>query len=508
MHLASAALLMLALLLAPGARSVAQAPPAAVTQAMARRDAGDLAGAIRLLDAHVAQQPRDVEAVRLLAQTLYWAGRTADARRTYQIGIQLQPDDHRLRLEYGRMLAETGDYTAARDVIAPVQRDADTRAWADALLGTIAYWDGDLSQAQSLLRRALGAEPSLDEARRQLGEIAALSAPWVSLTGDLRSDDQPLLRTDGRVTAGRGLTPALRVMGGITAGRLQSGDSLALSTLAPEVGATHYLPRLRLDTEGAVGLFQRGDAVSDWTGRAQLGIRLPRRVTVRGSVAREPYLYTLASVRTPVITRTAAAVVALDSPGGWMAEASVQRAWYPDDNTIATSYAWALAPVVRTRRGRLQVGYGASSQDAAANRFVPARRGAGAGLPGSQLEGVYAPYYTPLQLTVHSALASAELRLGPATIRTSGTYGVRASDVVAVHRVGGGLGAPPVVSTFERRSFSPWTVRAGLDAAASPDVSVAMRAEVTRTVYYTATTARAQVTYRLASAAVRRATAR
>jgi hypothetical protein len=48
------------------------------------------------------------EPARLLAQTLYWLKDIVGARAVYETALRRHPEDSTLRLQYGRMLAETG----------------------------------------------------------------------------------------------------------------------------------------------------------------------------------------------------------------------------------------------------------------------------------------------------------------------------------------------------------------------------------------------------------------
>jgi hypothetical protein len=212
------------------------------------------------------------------------------------------------------------------------------------------------------------------------------------------------------------------------------------------------------------------------------------------------------------MTNTATARAAFSSPQGWLGEAAVQQTWYPDRNTVRTAYAWVLAPLVRSGTTRLQVGYGATVQDAAQSRYVLANPDQPFP-PGRPYvaQGKYDPYYTPANLAVHSFLVAMELRAGRTTLRSGGSYGVRARDSSP-------LFVPPVVMNpgnpqaaeriFVSRAFSPWTVRAGIDVKAASDLTLGFSSETMRTVFYTATTLRAWLTYRFVSAAIRRATLR
>ena len=177
-----------ALLLGPVPMLGSQAPAAdLLTQAQRLRDAGDLAAAARILRTQLAQQPDNGDVARLLAQTLYWLKDIEGATAVYDAALARHPQDTTLRLQYGRMLAETGQRARARDLVTPLQGIPATQAEASALLGTIAYWDGDLTTAQRLFEAALRADPTHAEARRQLQEIQAASAPWVRVSSGSRT---------------------------------------------------------------------------------------------------------------------------------------------------------------------------------------------------------------------------------------------------------------------------------------------------------------------------------
>jgi hypothetical protein len=410
------------------------------------------------------------------------------------------------------MLLETGDRRRAREVVEPLQVDPVMRPYADALLGAMAYWEGDFTTARHLLNRALEGDPAQEEARRQLREIAAVGAPWFTMSGNTRTDDQPLTRIDLEVAGGVSLTPLLSLSARAGVARFDSGDSLTLTTGSAEAGFRHYAPAARLETEATAGVLQRGASRgSAWTGRARVGLRLSRNVTMSVTMQREPYFYTTASIRTPVMTRMATVLAALSSPRGWLGEAAVQHTAYPDGNTLQMAYAWLLAPLVQSAGGRLQLGYGVSGEDAARSRFILSNPNQPfpPGGPFIVAEGKYDPYYTPDDLTVHSLLAAMEMRAGKATLRAGGSYGVRATDRAPGFAAPVNPGNPNAVElTAVSRTFSPWTVRAGIDVAPSVDLKLGFSSESVRTVFYTATTARAWLSYQFVSAAMRRATRR
>ena len=146
--------------------------------AMALRDSGEFARAAELLRAVLVRESANGDAARLLAQTLYWMKDISGAASAYEAAIAMHPDDTTLRLDYARMLVETGWYARARQILPAhgVARDAVTRRNVirnDAILGR------KPSRAASSFRLALEVDPANTDARRQLDEIRAASSPWV-----------------------------------------------------------------------------------------------------------------------------------------------------------------------------------------------------------------------------------------------------------------------------------------------------------------------------------------
>jgi cytochrome c-type biogenesis protein CcmH/NrfG len=82
-----------------------ESPVDPVRAAVERRNAGDLTGAVQLLRHRLDEAPSDAQAIRLLAQTLYWLKQFDHARSMYDTALTRHPDNVAIRLEYARMLA-------------------------------------------------------------------------------------------------------------------------------------------------------------------------------------------------------------------------------------------------------------------------------------------------------------------------------------------------------------------------------------------------------------------
>lgn len=471
-----------------------------LVEALRLRDAGDLAGAGRLLRRFVDQHPDDGEGVRALAQVLYWQKDLVGARQLYEEGVSRHPGDATLRLDYGQMLLETRQDARLSQIVTPLLDVPGARGRAHAMLGTAAYWRGDLSTAKRELEFALHADSSLGSVRHVLDEIGAVTSPWLRLSSQYRHDNQPIDRPSGEMETGWYATPSTPLFVSLGGSRATSGDSLSLTLLRGQVGLRHAMPNEHLDLELGAGAIQRsGDIGTDWTGRAVVGIRLPADLRLRLGGERDAYLYTTASLATPVMTQSARASLALENPRGWLGEAVAELQHFADNNAARTAYAWLLAPIARSTGGVLQLGYSFAAQDADHSRWVLAypNQPFPVTSPNFRFDGRYAPYYTPLNLVQHSALAAGSLNLtSHATLRVGGAYAIHATDDAPVFAANLSSAPPALVSTTWHRTFSPWNARGSLDFTTTPAWTITFAAEMTRTVFYRASDVRLQVSHR------------
>ncbi|HEV8410386.1 MAG TPA: hypothetical protein VGQ30_07750 [Gemmatimonadaceae bacterium] len=467
---------LIALVFAAIARIGAQAPVRdTVAEARRLHDAGNLAAVEGLLRPYLASHPDNGDAARILAQTLYWLNRQADARTLYDAAMARHPEDVTLRVDYGRMLKETGDLTTA------------ARLFGDALR----------------------ADSTQKEARRQLAEIMTLTASWVRAAATWRHDDQTLDQFGGDVQAGWYATPLLALSARVRPMEFHLGDSVTRTVTVAELVASDYFPEARLETEVAGGVLQRSyGASSDWAGRLALGFRLPQHLTFRFRAEREPYLYTLASLSTPVMTQTLAATLDLNGSHGWLGQATAQQDRYPDANSVRTAYAWVLAPLVYNATGELQIGYSITAQNSDQSRFVLANssQAFSPGNPRFSLLGVYVPYYTPDNLLAQSVLiAFARKSSSGFEFRGSAAVGVHATDDAPVFNIVSTTS--PTTSTVQRvfvpRVFTPWNIRGSLAAPLSDAWRLDVIGEYAHTVFYTSATASVQLTYKFLAGAKR-----
>jgi len=489
------------------------APADTLAETRRLRDAGQFEAAARLIVPFVRAHPDSSGVAWLAAQTLYWAGRPAEARPLYEMALDRDPANVELRLDFARFLIETGDASRARDVLEIALDDPSGRPRALSLLGKLAYWNGDLRRARRLFIDALRADSSLADARERLLEIEAGAASWVRGGAGTWHDDQTLVRLSFEAAGAWFVDPLTPLAVRASSRTFDPGAAgIATGTFSQgEAGASTYFPSSRLDVSAAVGVVQRSvGSTTDWTGRVTIGRRLPDQITIRGRAERATYTNTIASLFRETMVSTLEATGEWRSPLGWLAEVTARRESFTDDNVVGTGYAWVLAPLVHRTGGDLRAGYSFSIQDSKRNAFVPRERVPDfpPGQTPPTVKGIYDPIYTPRNLQSHALLASATVLQSPRiSWSANGSYGVSAHDDAPVLIAAANPGAPDATVTraFYRRSFHPWMAHATVDARVGNEISVGLVGEHGRGAFYTYTTAGVQFTWTFTGVAVRRA---
>lgn len=485
-----------AALLAISTPSISQEgePASALFEAGQLRDSGRFVEAIEVLRRHRALHPDDGDAIRMLAQTLYWVKDMRAARALYDSGLVLHPTDTALRLQYARTLMETGESARSRNILEPLVTGSPPNPQALELLGTIAYWQGDYSTARRNFEQAIVADSSLVDARRQLNEIRALTASWIRTAARGSTDDQPVRGAGAEIETGYYINPMWAVVARARSSFLSEDassnpglSSTSLSVFSGSIGVTGSVPSSRINLSVDGGLFSRSTPSKlDWTANGELGAKLGPFVKAGVRAERAAYLYTAASLRTHVMTNSIGAAVDVDRHG-WIGKAAFGLQRFPDDNSTSTAFAWAMAPLVRTASVTLQAGYGASYQHARQLRFVR---------NSVDSSGHYEPYYTPQNMFINSVIgAFTGSGANGLVARLGGSFGFHAREDAPTFAIA--PGGSMLLESFNRR-FHPWSARASLEKTVTPRSVLSAHIDHSKTAFYHVTNAAIELTWRLA----------
>lgn len=465
-----------------------------------------------LLAGYLEQHPGRARVRWLRARTLYWQGRPAAARREYGRALEDLPENAALRVDFGRMLAETGRLERAREVLDPAPRQAErptTEADARLLLGKLAYWSGDHGGARRHLSAALRIDPARPEGRRILTEIQRMSAPWLALGAGYRDDSQPLQRRSLTLEAGVPLSPRVELSARATPRQLAAGADRWRSVRAASAAVGVDWPGPLAARVEAGRLRHAAAGRAGWTGEGELTARLAGGLSLAGTAERWSYRYTTAVLDTALFVESAAVRLRRERPTGWGGRLGGRVDRFPGGNRVRSAHLWLLAPVWSGGGDALRLGYAFRAADAERSTFRPTDPGStslsaapgppfGGGGPtgggSTAVDGVYRPYYTPEDVRSHSAVAALQVRAGPDVLLSAdGAVGVHATEQAPRAATGGGV-------TYVQRDFRPWRLRGRIRVEPARGTELALGAEYHEDAFFRAFEASVRWTYRFLGA--------
>lgn len=455
----------------------AQAPMDSSDVERARRlvDRGAYGEASALLAEYLDTHPSHARVRWLRARSLYWQGRHAAAREEYGRAVEALPDEPALRVDYGRVLAETGRRERARRVLERAVQQAreagqpGTEADARELLGKVAYWSNRYGDARRHLEGALEIDPDRPEARRILTELQRMSAPWVALGGQYRGDSQPLRGRSLNLEAGLPLSPRVALSLSAVPHQL-TGDGGTWRSVREGSGALEVNWPGPLETRLEAGRVRHVAAGrAGWTGRGELNARLGAGFSLAGTGERWHYRHTTGVLDSALFVESASARLRRERPAGWGGQIGGRVDRFPDGNRIRSGHLWVLAPVWSEGGDAFRLGYAFRAADAERSTFrlassTPSGSGSrlshrpgphvGGDSPGdggTAAEGTYSPYYTPEAVRSHSAVVALQVRAGPdVTLSADGAVGIHATEQVPAAGSSGGT------LNYIGRTFRPW----------------------------------------------------
>ena len=184
-------------------------PQVALQQAQQAYAAGDLAGALRVLDALIGQQPNLIQARHLAAIVERRAGRLDAAQAHFQVALRLAPGDPDLLNSYANLLTDLGDATGARDSYRRALRVRPGHADTLVNLALTEQGLGETTAARDALDQALRAAPDHARAWQALGALLTdtddLAGAAAAFDKVLQAQPQNLLALRGRAQAEGGM---------------------------------------------------------------------------------------------------------------------------------------------------------------------------------------------------------------------------------------------------------------------------------------------------------------
>jgi len=436
---------------------------------------------------------------QLHGQLLYWTRQSKKALGLYEKSIAQFPVSTFLRLDYGRTLFQLGKLKQAKEQLERYLQSDSLHAEAHIMLAYMEAWEGNAKAAQkrvNLLKKNYPANSSVKELAHYYNQqfTKSISAAYTYL-----SDDQPLQSNQFRAgyTAHHSALFSPFISG-----------SFAQFKKVPEGVSTAWVQAGNLWQFGfgsakirtAAGVFANRQTGSLVTGELSLRQKLSGALSIDLAAVRQPYQYTLSSVENPFLYNAFSGALQFDRKHV-LGTAGAEVQSFNDGNKIATVYAWALFPLIKLDQFTLKAGYSYSYSNADRTSFAPAKTVAEAAQTQNlytQIQGFYAPYFTPINQQVHALLVNIGARIHPNfRIQGSASFGFSASadnPYFLLEKRGNNF---LISRNFYQQAYTPVDVEIGMETALSSPLSLQLKYKYSRLFFYTRNLASAQLNYRL-----------
>lgn len=406
-----------------------QAPADSLGLARALKEQGKYTKASRLLAAWFNSQPRTSGELWLYAQCRAGQKQYRAARELYAEASAAAPGNLYLSLDHAAFLLNAGRYRDAALLLDELPADAQQDPYALRLRATWHYWRGDLAGARRYIEASAKASGQ-PETLALLDEITGVTSPWAGAAARLQRDDQPLQRMALQLEGGAWRHNLAELRGGVEYLRFRR-DSAQGPAMQAELHNSLRFPALGARLEAGMGLFQFQGQSAWLTGGIGLVQRVAPGLELSARIERQPYLTTRASLDSALLSKLFSASATWRQRHGFLLQAGASSEVFPDNNRIASYWAWALTPALRAGPLSLRIGYAWSFANSAESRFVSEKS-----LeellnpfdPDAQLKGVFAPYFTPANMFISAAMATTEWHLAKGlNLYVDGKYGFAAA---------------------------------------------------------------------------------
>ncbi len=435
--------------------------------------------------------PGNLWVEQLYAQTLYWMKDYQQADEIYRRALQYHPDNVDLKYEYALLLFDMKNFDKARQILASYSRSVKNNPAAEAMLGKLYYWNQDYKQALAHLKQARLLNPRNKEVLKLYREVFRIISPQLEVKGFYTDDTQPMDSYGGGVDFSWFASPKFDLQVSTNFHRYDK-DAIPNTILGFLVGNRFHFNKsgTRITILGGA-YYGNLDQSVKWQGRFEIRQKLGKYLWTNLSAERALYDYTLASVVSPLMINQYGLSLGYHKSKGWSGLAGIRSQFFPDDNYVNAYYFWFLSkPLVFSEFG-ISLGYAFNYMDSKEDRFetkLPTEQIIAANNPDVIIDGVYNPYFTPLNQFSNSILANIFFNFSAnAQLSAHASIGVYSRTLAPGFSIdNSNQNRPEVIKTYTKQSFIPMDIGADFHADLSDKLALNLSYSYLQTYYYNA----------------------
>jgi hypothetical protein len=444
--------------------------------------------------------------IRVKGQALYWSKDFGKMKAFFQEKITSYPTLQWIKLDFGRILFEMNEIQESQKILNLFLSDQPEHPEANQLMAAMNYWNGgNPRKSYQYLDKILTPYPENPAANQLKSEIQEATAPYLSGKAEYTTDTQPLnffrFTNSGSTYQNTFIQP---------------GYSLDIRSY--DIGTSVFLGQIwnktTLPTTGTSIVLRVGLAnSSEWINSAlTYGVKLTQPIgkllEFSGSIDKEAYFYTLASQQEQVLPLTYRIELGREKGDSWTGKALISRSEFEDANWVQSISFWAMYPVFKVSKFRLDAGYAFNSSDSKEVRFEanrPILNRQNTTLSGDIIPGAYTPYFTPINQQIHAGLAKVQVQLSDKVkIQFSGNVGVKAQidNPNTVYYGVSGNGAAPIKESdifleLYPTQYTPYELTSELNWRINPKTNFMIQYAYQQTIFFENTSIGAGVNLRI-----------
>jgi len=454
------------------------------------RDNDEMKAAMKLLESYHATHPKDLNSSWLYAQTAYLTKQNKLARQVYELAIWYHPENLYLQMDYAEMLVNIGKFEKAMPYLENFLVYYPDNTQVQLTLAKVTFWKGRYKEADNAVSGILKADPNNREACSLLDEILLAKAPWLGLNALYHNDDQPLQSITPVIESDIWLHPLSTLRFRLRTPFFSQGGTYT-NALWVQAGNSMFIWKGNWKVITDVGFLKYPyKNTTTWTANFVAGKRSYRHLVTSFQAERKPYFSTGSSIDTVVNEYHVAEIISWDNLNSWNGTISYNWDYFLTDyNSIYAIAVWGFTPPVRASVFDFRFGYGFSYTNAVKDRFVPV--GSEADIianfdPSVGIKGIYYPYFTPKDQSIHSAIASIGIHpLKGFDIGISGNLGFYATAQIPYFYLDtNNAGGYSIIKDFSREKYFPFNISTYVALQLSKKISLRVDYAYNSTYFY------------------------
>lgn len=450
------------------------------------------------LQAHYRKNRNDLETNWLYGQVAHWNGHDKLSSVLFEQALKIAPDNLSLKLDYARVMYESGRLSRALALINDIKARGNTPVEALLLEANILFWYGKVGEAKSVIETIKQWYPQTTLINQLEKNIAELCATNIKSNFDYQSDNQPMSLFAEHISMEKYRSPLLNPRVEISNYNFSTKNYM----LEFNMRNRFLLSRYGLSAAVSAGLYQHFRDKMNWTCSIDLQYKADKNNRFGMGINRKPYLGTLKSTEYGLIQNNISAEFETEALPFFTAHLGCNRQFFDDRNTVNSAGGWLISKAQHFKKFHVQYGYGFGYSNSERNVFEPT-------LPvaelikgytdGMTIAGIFNPYFTPQQQQVHSALLM--LRYNPfqkLEIEVKSNYGFYAScNNPYFFLQKNSTGEIRIGKDFSRVRFNPYDIQASCKYHFSKRLDAILKYQYQETFFFSRNLTNLSLHYRL-----------